>query len=102
LNGINTIRLDINSSRYPSTNLKGRRIAAPAELKTATESEKKKQFYTEYDSETDSKRSHTVLRSERLLSDAKYYRANLLSEIVNKMSGLEKSTQPGRYVEYFA
>ncbi|MEM6998887.1 MAG: hypothetical protein AAF419_03495 [Pseudomonadota bacterium] len=36
------------------------------------------------------------------LSDDKYFRANLLNQIVNKMSGLEAVTIRGQYVEYFA
>ena len=36
------------------------------------------------------------------LTDKKYFRANLLNQIVNKMSGHETVTLRGQYVEYFA
>jgi len=102
LNGINSIRLDVNAARSAYAAASKKRVSPVEKLQTATESDKKKQFKTELNNEFSSKKNQSNSRSELLLSDSKYYRANLLSEIVNKMSGLEDRTKPGYFVEYFA
>jgi hypothetical protein len=104
LNGLSPIRLDINASRYPSVvNPSNKRVAPVSELKTATEADKKKQYNNiEFENGSDPKRNQSNTRQHLLLSDGKYYRANLLSEIVNKMSGLDIPTSRGQYVEYYA
>jgi hypothetical protein len=101
LNGINSIRLDANTARYDFATAR-KRVAPLVELKTTTESDKKKQFKTELNNELGSSKKQSNNYSELLLSDRKYYRANLLSEIVNKMSGLDNRIKPGQFVEYYA
>jgi len=100
LNGINSIRLDVNTARYDSAARK--RISSLADIKTTTEAEKKKQFRIEVNNEFHSRKNPSNGRAELLLSDPKYYRSNLLSEIYNKMSGVEERTYPGHFVEYYA
>lgn len=77
-------------------------MSSLVEIKTATEADKKKQFKTEFNNQFNSRKNQSNSRSELLLSDSKYYRANLLSEIVNKMSGLDDRIHPGHFVEYYA
>lgn len=101
MNGINSIRLDANTARY-NTTASRKKVSPVEELKTTTEADKKKHFKTELNKEFNSRRNQSENNSELLLSDSKYYRANLLNEIVNKMSGLEDRTSPGHYVEYYA
>ena len=102
MNGINSIRLDVNTARYDAAATSKKRVVPLAAIETATEADKKKQFKTDLNNEFNSRKEQSNKRSELLLSDSKYYRANLLNEIVNKMSGLEKSASPGQYVEYYA
>jgi hypothetical protein len=102
LNGINSIRPDVNIARYDSAAASKKRVVPLAALETATEADKRKQFKTELNNEFSSRRYHSESNSQLLLSDSKYYRANLLNEIVNKMSGIENHTRPGHFVEYFA
>ncbi len=102
MNGINSIRLNVNTARYDSAAASKKRIVALNALETATEADKKKQFKTELNNEFNSRRNQSESNSQLLLSDSKYYRANLLNEIVNKMSGVENHTRPGHFVEYFA
>lgn len=101
MNAINSIRLDVNTARYDAASSR-KRVAPVGELKSATDADKKRQFKTELKNEFSSNKNQSNGRSELLLSDRKYYRANLLSEIVDKMSGLEQRSKPGQYVEYFA
>ncbi len=101
MNGINSIRLDINTARYDPVAAR-KRVAALVELKTTTESDKKKQFNTELTNGFSSRKNQSNNPSELLLSDSKFYRTNLLNEIVNKMSGIDDRTEPGQYVEYYA
>jgi hypothetical protein len=91
----------MNTSRYDSAAAR-KKVPPIVELKTTTESDKKKQFKTELNNEFNSRRNPSTNHSELLLSDSKYYRANLLSEIVNKMSGEDNRITPGHYVEYYA
>lgn len=79
-----------------------KRIVPVGESRTATETDKKKQFKTELDNSFGSNQEQSNTNSERLLSDRKYYRAHLLNEIVNKMSGVEPRVHPGQVVEYYA
>jgi hypothetical protein len=102
LNGINAIRVDTNAARHAATASHKKRIVPLTELKTATDADKKKQFKTETYNEFSSNKKQTNNPSSVLLSDRKYYRANLLNEIVNKMAGLDERTKPGYYVEYYA
>jgi hypothetical protein len=100
LNGINTIRLDVHT-RYDSASNR-RRIPPLEGLKSATDADKKKQFKTEISNEFNSRKNQSNNHPEIIFSDSKYYRTNLLSEIYNKMSGLENRTNPGHFVEYYA
>ncbi len=101
MNGINSIRFDINTTRYDVA--RSRKSIVPVdELKSATEADKKKQFIKRFGNNLDSKQQHSNLFPEHLLSDGKYYRANLLNEIVKKMSGIEPRHYPGHIVEYYA
>jgi hypothetical protein len=101
LNGINSIRLDINTTRYDVARSR-KSIVPVGELKSATEADKKKQFIKRLDNNLDLNQQHSNTYSELLSSDSKYYRANLLNEIVNKMSGIEPRHYPGHIVEYYA
>ncbi|HIF52304.1 MAG TPA: hypothetical protein EYQ42_12395 [Thiotrichaceae bacterium] len=101
MNGINSVRLDINTARHGSAAPR-KRVNSVEDLKSVIESEKKKQFKTQMNNEFDSRKILAKSRTDLLLSDQKYYRANLLGEIVNKMSGAENRTSPGHYVEYYA
>lgn len=103
MNGINSIRLDLNTAKYHSASAR-KKIPPVEELKNATETDKKKQFKTQLTNEFDSRKNHSQEHSELILSSSnnKLYRANLLNEIVNKMSGLENRPSPGQYVEYYA
>ncbi len=102
MNGINSIRLDINTVKYNSSAGAQKKVIPLTELKSSTEADRKKPFKIELNNEFDSSKDQSNNRSELLFSDRKYYRANLLNEIVNKMSGLEQRTKPGHYVEYYA
>ncbi len=101
LNGINSIRLGINTASYDHAASR-KRIPQLTELKSSTEADKKKQFKTELSNEFDSRKNQPNTPSVVLLPDSKLYRSNLLSEIYNKMSGMENSTNLGHYVEYYA
>ena len=103
MNGINSIRLDINTAKYYSTSAKNR-VTPVEEVKNSTEAEKKKQFKTQLINEFDSGKNPSQKKSELILSnsDNRFYRANLLHEIVNKMSGLENKPDRGQYIEYYA
>jgi len=101
LNGISQIRLDVNTARYDTTAPR-KRITPVGESKTATETDKKKQFKTELDNHFNPNQNQSNTYFEFLLSDCKYYRTNLLSEIYNKMSGAEPRFHPGHFVEYYA
>jgi hypothetical protein len=101
LNGINSIRFDVNTARYTDASPR-KKILPVGELKSATETDKKKQFIKQLDNNLDSNQKQSNATSELLLSDGKYYRANLLNEIVNKMSGIEPRHYPGHLVEYYA
>lgn len=101
MNGINSIRFDVNTTRYTAAS--SRRIILPVdELKSGTETDKKKQYTKPLNSNLESNHKQSGATSELLLSDSKYYRANLLNEIVNKMSGIEPRHFPGHLVEYYA
>ncbi len=101
MNGISSIRLDVNTARHdPAASRK--RIAPLVDLKTTTEPDKKKQFKTELINDINSGKNQSNNPSELLLSDRQYYRANLLNEIYNKMSGIDVRTERGQYVEYYA
>ncbi len=100
LNGINSIRLGINTASYDHAASR-KRIPQLTELKSSTEADKKKQFKTELNNEFNPN-NQSQNRSELIISDRKFYRTNLLSEIYNKMSGMENSTNLGHYVEYYA
>lgn len=101
MNGINSIRLDLNAARYQSASA-NKKIPPVDEVKNFTETEKKKQFNTqeiiEYEPRKEPQRQPVLIISD---NDNNYYRAGLLNEIVDKMSGLEQNTSPGQYVEYF-
>ena len=101
MTGINSIRSDINTTRYDAARSR-KSIVPVGELKSATEADKKKQFIKPLDNNLDSKQQQSNLYPEHLLSNGKYYRANLLNEIVNKMSGIEPRHYPGHIVEYYA
>ena len=101
MNGINSIRLDVNTTRVDSAAAR-KRIVPVGESNTATETDKKKQFKTELDNTFNSNQHQSNTYSELILSDRKYYRTNLLSEIYNKMSGVEPRFHPGHFVEYYA
>lgn len=101
MTGINAIRFDVNTSRYDVANSR-KRIPPVDESKSATETDKEKQFIKFLDDNFDSNQKHSNSTSELLLSDGKYYRANLLNEIVNKMSGIEPRHYPGHIIEYYA
>ncbi len=101
MNGINSIRLDVNCLRYDSATAK-KRIVPVSTVESSTEADKKKTFKTEFYNDLNSRKEQSEQRSQLLLSDSKYYRANLLNEIVNKMSGLEERSSPGQIVEYYA
>ena len=106
----------MNAARYgsPASN---KRVGPVDELKTVIEAEKKKQIKTELIDDNASRRNSTnrnstdrnsLIRNTAnsqtglILSDQKYYRANLLGEIVNKMRGADDHINPGHYVEYYA
>ncbi len=101
MNGINSIRFDVNSARYADASSR-KKILPVGELKSAIETGKKKQNIKPLNNnlESNQKRSHAT--SGLLLSDSKHYRANLLNEIVNKMSGIEPRHFPGQLIEYYA
>ena len=102
MTGINSIRSDINTTRYDAARSR-KSIVPVGELKSATEADKKKQFIKRPDNNNlDSKQQQSNSYPELLSSDSKYYRANLLNEIVNKMSGIEPRYYPGHIVEYYA
>lgn len=100
MNGISFYKLDLNAAKYQSATAK-KQVPPVEELKNSTETEKKKEFktqlITEFDSHKESK-NPVIILSE---NDIKNYRANLLNDIVNKMSGLEDNSSPGQYIEYF-
>ncbi len=101
MNGINSIRFDLNAARYHDARSR-ERILPIGELKSAIETDKKKQFIKPVNNNPDSHQKESNATSEYLSSDSKYYRANLLNEIVNKMSGVEPQHFPGHLVEYYA
>ncbi|GEM_PF-6477230 len=102
MNGINAIRLDNNTARYDPAAAGRKRITPLVELKTTTESDKKKQLKTELTNGFNSGKKQSNIPPELLLPDRQYYRANLLNEIVNKMSGFDERIEPGQYIEYYA
>lgn len=101
MNGINSIRLDINTSRYDSVSAK-KRVVPVVEVESSTEADKKKTYRSDFNNEFSSRRESSERRPELLISDGKNYRADLLNDIVNKMSGLEERPSPGQFVEYYA
>ena len=101
MNGINSIRIDVNSERYAAA-IPRQNIQPVGELKSATETDKKKEFIKPLNNNQDSNQKQSNAIAALLLSDSKYYRANLLNEIVNKMSGIEPRHYPGHLVEYYA
>ena len=101
LNGINSIRFDANSTRIAAAGSRNK-IIPVSELNSTIESNKKKQYIKPLQNIIDSNQKPSDTTSEHLLSDGKYYRANLLNEIVNKMSGFEPRHYPGHLVEYYA
>jgi hypothetical protein len=101
LNGINAIRLDVNTTRYDAAGSR-KRIIPVGESKTATETDKKKQFKAELDNSFNSNQDQSNTQSELILSDRKYYRTHLLSKIYEKMSGVEPRFHSGHFVEYYA
>ena len=103
MNGISSIRLDLNTAKYYSASAKNK-VTPAEEVKNSTEAEKKKQFKTQLINEFDSRKNPSQKKSELILSnsDNRFYRANLLNEIVNKMSGLENKPDRGIYIEYYA
>ena len=102
MNALNTIRLDLNTARYQSAVAK-KKVAPVEVLKNSTETDKKRQFKPQLIKDFDS-RKNSSQQSNLIISnmDDKFYRANLLNQIVNKMSGLENSVSPGQYIEYYA
>lgn len=103
MNGINSFRLNIDTAKYQASISNPKKVAAITELKTATESNKKRHYQTDLNNNTlNSNKDKNSARPIIILSEAKYSRANLLNEIVNKMSGLENREKPGQYVEYYA
>ena len=103
MNGINSIRLDLNTARYNSATAK-KRVSHIDELKNSTETDKKKQDKKQIIKEFELQ-SNTSQGKEAIViakADNMTYRASLLNEIVNKMSGLEKTASPGQYIEYYA
>jgi hypothetical protein len=96
------MRLDVNTARYDFAAGARKRVSPLAELKTTTEADKKKQFKTELNNKFNSRKDPAKGHAELLLSNSKYYRTSLLSEIYNKMSGVEEGTDPGHFVEYYA
>lgn len=102
MNGINPVRLDLNAARYSSAVARSK-VSPVEESSTATEADKKKQqLRIQSNNEFNSRKHQPAKRPEVFLSDSKFYRANLLNEIVNKMSGLEEGPSPGHYIEYYA
>lgn len=102
MNAVNTIRLDLNTARYQSAVAK-KKVAPVEVLKSATENDKKRQFKSQLTNDFDSSKKASQ-QSNLIISnkDNKLYSANLLNEIVNIMSGLEKNASPGQYIEYYA
>ena len=101
MNGINSIRFDVNTARHAAASPR-QKILPVGELKSATETDKKNQFIKPLHNNQDSNKKQSNATAELLLSDGKYYRANLLNEIVDKMSGIEPRHYPGHLVEYYA
>jgi hypothetical protein len=99
LNGINSIRLDVNNARYDSVAAR-KRVVPIAEVESSTEANKKKQFKSEFSNNTKQNQSNAY--SEILLPDRELYRSDLLGEIYSKMSGAEPRSYPGQFVEYYA
>lgn len=91
----------MNTARYAAASTRNK-ISPVGELKSATETDKKKQYIKPLNNNLNSNQKQSGATSELLLSDGKYYRANLLKEIVNKMSGIEPRHFPGHLVEYYA
>ncbi len=102
MNGISSIRLDVNTARHDPAAARKRVAPFIIELKTTTESDKKKQFKTELSNGFNSRKNQSNRPSELLLSDRQYYRTNLLSEIYDKMSGIDNRIDRGQYIEYYA
>jgi hypothetical protein len=101
LNGINSIKFDINATRYDVASSR-KRIAPIGDFHSATETDKKKQTIIQRENNLDSNQNRSNTAAELLLSNRKYYRSMLLSEIYNKMSGVEPRSHPGQLVEYYA
>lgn len=101
MNSVNSIQLDVSIRRSNSTSYR-KRIIPIAEFNSATETDKEKKFLKSLTHDLDSIQKHVNVTSELFLSDSKYYRANLLNEIVHKMSGIEPRNFPGQLVEYYA
>jgi len=101
LNGVNSILLDVHSTRLAAANSR-KKILPIGELQSATETDKKKHYIKPLNNNLESRQKPSNPNSVLLLSDSKYYRANLLQEIVNKMSGFEPRHFPGHLVEYYA
>ena len=102
MNALNTIRLDLNTARYQSAVAK-KKVAPVEILKNSTETDKKSGFKPQLVNDFDPRKKSSQ-QSNLIISntDDKFYRANLLNEIVNKMSGLENRASPGQYIEYYA
>ncbi len=102
MNAINTIRLDLNTARYQSAVAK-KKVLPVEVLKSSTGNDKKRQFKSQLINDFDSHKNSSD-QSNLIISNTnnKFYKANLLNEIVNKMSGLENNPSPGQYVEYYA
>lgn len=103
MNGINTIRLDLNVAKYHSATVR-KRVASVEELNNSTEADKKKQYKTQLINEFGFSKESSTQQSGLIISknDDRFYRANLLNEIVNKMRGVEKTIRPGQHIEYYA
>lgn len=101
MNGINSIRTDVNITRH-DTNSPGKRIVPVNTIDSATEADKKKSARSHNTRYFDLNQHQANHHSESPTPGKEYYRANLLNEMYQKMSGIEPRHHPGHFIEYYA
>lgn len=79
-----------------------KKIVSIDKLKLEDKANYKKQSNSGSKNKTGFSNEYSNRISQDLFPKSKYYKANLLNQIVEKMSGLETITLRGQYVEYFA
>lgn len=101
MNSQNINPLTVHNPRYDSA-IGRNKIIPVSELETARQAEHKASSSNKRKANFELNQSDSSLYRQKSTTDAKYYRAHLLNEIINTMSGVEPRFNPGQFVEYYA